>query len=103
MTTKVEDTLAYLIRQFEETHVPKGDQEIVQMTYRMPEELRFRLDVVSDWLGMTRTGLMNELLESALTDAIEKIQGMEWTLDGMKIKEMLKARRDPMYGMEKVA
>lgn len=95
MSTAVQDTISYLVKRAEEEILSHVDPDVVQMTYRMPRDLRFKLDIASKWLGITRTGLMNLLLEAALSDAIDKIELDGWQINGKTIKEQMGVTGDP--------
>lgn len=61
----------------------------VQMTVRIPESLKTKLDVLSGFMGGTRNSLLVEFLEIACREAIERIQDNPYmdnlTVNGMTI------------------
>lgn len=57
----------------------------IQMTVRIPETLKIKLDVISDFMGGTRNSLLVEFLEIACKEAIERIENNPY-VDGLKVK-----------------
>lgn len=65
----------------------------IQMTVRIPESLKIKLDVISNFLGGTRNSILVEFLEIACKEAIERIQDNPYmeglTVNGKSITEAL--------------
>jgi hypothetical protein len=65
----------------------------VQMTVRIPEGLKIKLDVISNFMGGTRNSVLVEFLEIACREAIERIENNPYmgglTVNGQTISEAL--------------
>lgn len=65
----------------------------VQMTVRIPESLKTKLDVISNFIGGTRNSILVEFLEISCREAIERIEHNPYmsglTVNGRTISEAL--------------
>jgi predicted transcriptional regulator len=70
-----------------------GKDSSIQMTIRMPESLKIKLDVISNFMGGTRNSILVEFLEIACREAIERIETNPYmsglTVNGRSISEAL--------------
>lgn len=53
----------------------------VQMTVRIPESLKIKLDVISNFIGGTRNSILVEFLEIACREAIDRIENNPYMRD----------------------
>ena len=71
----------------------QGKDSSIQMTVRIPESLKIKLDVISKFLGSTRNSLLVEFLEIACKEAVERIQDNPYmeslAINGRSITEAL--------------
>jgi hypothetical protein len=67
----------------------------VQMTVRIPESLKTKLDVISRFVGGTRNSILVEFLEIACNEAIERVENNPYmehlTVNDQTISEALHA------------
>jgi predicted HicB family RNase H-like nuclease len=96
--TAVEQAVDYhlqtILRNVEE-HQDKPLPGTTQLTVRIDNSLKAQLDVVATFLGTTRNGLINELLEAASEEAYIRIREnpyiSDYKINGMSITETLVA------------
>jgi predicted DNA-binding protein len=73
----------------------------IQMTVRIPETLKIKLDVLSDFMGGTRNSLLVEFLEIACKEAIERIENNPYVSElKVKDKSISEAIAEAMKGEE---
>lgn len=70
--------LQQIARGWEEARAQSGTSQI---TVRISNDLKAKLDVVSDVLGMTRSALIAELLDAAVEEAIDRYDNNPYLVD----------------------
>lgn len=67
-------------------HLDMLDQEAtyrtVITTIRLPEDVRFKLDLIGSYLGMSRSSLMGQVLTDAADEGIKALEGFSRARDG---------------------
>jgi hypothetical protein len=58
----------------------------VQMTVRIPESLKIKLDVISNFIGGTRNSILVEFLEISCREAIDRIENNPY-MSGLTVNE----------------
>jgi hypothetical protein len=58
----------------------------VQMTVRIPESLKIKLDVISNFIGGTRNSILVEFLEIACREAIDRIENNPY-MSGLTVND----------------
>lgn len=73
----------------------QAKEATTQLTVRVPESLKVKLDVMSEFVGGTRNSLLIELLEIACDEAIERINDNPYignlTINGKTIHQAIEA------------
>jgi len=93
MKTTVNDVIDFKMKsRLAETDAKEAT---TQLTVRVPESLKVKLDVISDFIGGTRNSLLVELLEVACDEAIERINDNpyieELSINGKTIYQAIEA------------
>lgn len=84
----------------------QSKDQTVQMTVRIPESLKAKLDVISRFMGGTRNSILVEFLEIACNEAIERIENNPFmehlTVNGQTISEAVHSamRGDDIPGLD---
>ena len=69
---KVQDFVDYHLRRFEEE--VREDEQIVQVTLRLPVHIKNRADVVSEFLRVTRNSLFVAILADGTQAAFDRLK-----------------------------
>lgn len=88
----VYDTIDFRMRQRWEELESNSPIGTTQMTIRVPDDVKLRLDLLASFLDMTRNSLVVDLLNAAVEDAIERMENHPYRRElsgGKSIRELV--------------
>lgn len=81
MSDDVNGLVDYYLKRIVDEH-DDDDDDIVPMTMRIPSYLKIQLEVVAEFLGLSRNALCTEFLEFAADQAMKRIDSPEGPMKG---------------------
>lgn len=87
----VYDVVDYRMRQYVEALESNSELGTSQITIRVPNDLKARLDVLTEFLNMTRNAVIIDLLSASVESAIERMENhpyiTTWEIDGKSVRQ----------------
>lgn len=81
----IEQLAYYRVYQFEEKNIPKPLAR--SQNFRLPIDLIARLNAVSEFLAVTKTAVLEDVLYCSLNEFERAISDSQMTINGLTVKE----------------